>query len=67
MKLLQNDAGKTIISILLGLGFASMFRKVCEKNNCLVVKGPKIKKMDKYYRIDKTCYKYKPYPTECKN
>lgn len=66
MKLLQTDTGKTIVSIILGLGFASMFRQICEKNNCLVIKGPKIKKMDKYYRIDKTCYKYEPYPVECK-
>ena len=58
MRLFETDAGKTIVSIILGLGLASMFRKICNENNCLVIKGPKLKQMNKYYRIDKTCYKY---------
>tara|TARA_B100000902_G_C26739753_1_gene635523 strand:+ start:280 stop:483 length:204 start_codon:yes stop_codon:yes gene_type:complete len=66
MKVFKTDTGRKIISVILGLGFASMFRRICEKNNCLVIKGPKLKKMDKYYRIDKTCYKYEPYAVECK-
>tara|TARA_B110000259_G_scaffold49535_1_gene58100 strand:- start:5182 stop:5385 length:204 start_codon:yes stop_codon:yes gene_type:complete len=65
MKLLETENGKIIISVILGLGLASMFRKICNTNNCLVIKGPKLKEMNKYYRIDKTCYKYKPYPIEC--
>ena len=44
-----------------------MFRKVCNNNNCLVIKGPKIVEMDKYYKIDKKCYKYNPYPINCPN
>jgi len=64
-KLLKTDTGKNIISIILGLGLASMFRKVCKNNNCLIIKGPKSKDMNKYYRIDKKCYKYNPYPINC--
>ena len=65
MRLFETDAEKTIVSIILGLSLASMFRKICNENNCLVIKGPKLKQMNKYYRIDKTCYKYKPYPVDC--
>jgi hypothetical protein len=65
MKLFETENGKIIISVILGLGFASMFRRVCNQNNCLVIKGPKLKQMNKYYRIDKNCYKYKPYPVNC--
>ena len=66
-KLLNTDLGKNIISIILGLGFASMFRKICSKNDCLIIKGPKIKDMNKYYKIDKKCFKYNPYPINCEN
>lgn len=66
-KLLNTEVGQRIISIILGLGLASMFRKVCSNNNCLVIKGPKIVEMDKYYKIDKKCYKYNPYPINCPN
>jgi hypothetical protein len=66
-KLLNTEVGQRIVSIILGLGLASMFRKVCSNNNCLVIKGPKIVEMDKYYKIDKKCYKYNPYPINCPN
>ena len=52
-KLLNTDLGRKIISIILGLGFASMFRKVCESNSCLVIKGPKVKEMEKYIKLIK--------------
>ena len=66
-KLLNTEVGQRIVSIIIGLGLASMFRKVCSNNNCLVIKGPKIVEMDKYYKIDKKCYKYNPYPINCPN
>ena len=65
-KLFHTDLGRTFLSIILGFGLASMFRKVCNMNSCLIIKGPKIKEMDKYYKIDKKCYKYNPYPINCK-
>tara|TARA_B000000557_G_scaffold231308_1_gene204555 strand:- start:176 stop:388 length:213 start_codon:yes stop_codon:yes gene_type:complete len=66
-KLLNTDLGRNMISIILGLGLASMFRKVCNNNTCLVIKGPKTAEMNKYYKIDKKCYKYNPYPINCPN
>ena len=66
-KILNTEVGQRIVSIIIGLGLASMFRKVCSNNNCLVIKGPKIVEMDKYYKIDKKCYKYNPYPINCPN
>ena len=66
-RLVTSDFGIKLLSIILGLGLASIFRKVCSNNNCLVIKGPKIVEMDKYYKIDKKCYKYNPYPINCPN
>ena len=37
-KLLNTEVGQRIVSIILGLGLASIFRKVCSNNNCLVKK-----------------------------
>ena len=66
-KLLNTEVGQKIVSIILGLGLASMFRRICNNNTCLVIKGPKIVEMDKYYKIDKKCYKYNQYPINCPN
>ena len=39
-RLLYSPLGRIIISILLGLGLATIFRKVCNDRNCLTFKGP---------------------------
>lgn len=67
-KFLDNHVGQIIISIILGFGLATVFRKVCKDNNCIVVTGPKISETNKYvYKIENDCYKYKPYVTPCKS
>ena len=45
-RLITGVFGRSIISILLGLGLATLFRKVCNDRNCLVFKAPKIDKID---------------------
>ena len=65
-KLDSNDIRMKIISIVLGLGFASFFRKVCNKETCRVIKGPDLKSVRKnMYKIDDKCYTYKPVATMC--
>lgn len=67
-KFLDNKMGQIIISIILGFGLATIFRKVCKDNNCIVITGPKISDTNKfYYKIDSECYKYSPYFTPCNN
>jgi hypothetical protein len=55
ISLFENDSGKKLASVILGLGFAAMFREICHKENCVIIKGPNSKKMkemeDTYYRI----------------
>lgn len=59
-------AGSRILSVILGLGLASLFRKVCSGDRCVVVKGPKLADVAKHtYRIDERCYVYKPVATTC--
>ena len=66
-KILDDPVGRIIVSILLGLGLASIFRKVCTGKSCVIVHGPPNKDVsDYYYKIDDDCFKYTPYETECK-
>jgi hypothetical protein len=57
--LLNSPMGKIFISILLGLGLATMFRTVCEGKNCIKFVGPVISEVDgKIYKHGEKCYKY---------
>ena len=40
-RLIYSNIGKYIISILLGLGLSTLFRKVCNERNCMVFKASK--------------------------
>ena len=65
-KLFYNDFGKFLISIILGLGLASLFRKSCKNRNCLIFKGPSIDKIqNKIYNHNNSCYKFNPESINC--
>ena len=67
-RLLNSDAGKIVISIVLGLGLASLFRKVCVDKNCITFSGYVISDVeDKTYKHGEDCYKYKAKPEKCDN
>ena len=58
-KLLHQPLGKFFISVLLGLGLASLFRKVCKDKNCIVFHGPETSEIDgKVFKHGSRCYKY---------
>jgi hypothetical protein len=64
--IMKTKAGSILISIILGVGIAALFRKVCNKESCIVIKGPKLKEVsDYYYKIKDDCYKYTPYVVDC--
>lgn len=65
-KLLDSKSGAIIISIILGLGLAALFRQACKDKQCIVIKGPSIDEVTNfYYKINDDCYKYTPVVTEC--
>ncbi len=65
-RLVNTELGRTFISILLGIGLASLFRKVCNDKNCIVFNGPIISEFDgKIYKYGEKCYKYSASPSEC--
>jgi len=58
-RLLNTDFGKILISILLGIGIACLFRSVCNEKNCIRFEGAVITDIDdKIYKHDEKCYKY---------
>ena len=65
-RLLDSSLGKILISILLGLGLASLFRKVCTEKYCIQFNGPVISEIDgKIQQYGDECYKYEMFPTKC--
>lgn len=57
--LLNSPMGKVFISILLGLGLATIFRATCKEKNCIRFAGPVLKDVDgKTYKHGAKCYKY---------
>jgi hypothetical protein len=65
-RLLNTELGHVFISILLGLGLATLFRKVCKDKNCIVFNGPVISEVDnKTFKHGDECYKYTISPTKC--
>jgi hypothetical protein len=64
--MMQTDVGAIIISVILGLGLAALFRRVCTGSGCIVISGPNPKEIEKYvYKVKDDCYKYTPYVTPC--
>jgi hypothetical protein len=65
-RLLYSKLGTTFISILLGLGLASIFRKVCVDRNCIQFSGPVVSDVEgKVFNHDNKCYSYTIHPTTC--
>jgi Icc-related predicted phosphoesterase len=65
-KFVHTKTGKTLMSIILGFGLASLFRKICKEKNCLLFYAPPIEELDdKIYKSNGRCVKYKPVATKC--
>jgi hypothetical protein len=65
-RLLNTETGIMFISILLGIGLATFFRKACEGKNCINFNGPLISEIDgKTYKYGEYCYKYKLSAGKC--
>jgi hypothetical protein len=65
-RLLNTEIGVIFISILLGIGLASFFRKACEGKNCINFNGPVVSEIDgKTYKYGEYCYQYKLEASHC--
>ena len=63
-RLLNTPTGRIFVSLLLGLGLATLFRKVCTEKNCMIFHGPVISEIDgKTFQFGESCYKYELVPS----
>ena len=67
-KFVRTNTGKYIMSIILGIGLASMFRRVCKDKNCSIYKAPPLDEVDdKIYKFNGKCYKFERINSKCDN
>ena len=65
-RLLNTEMGRVFISMLLGIGLATLFRRACNDKNCIVFNGPIHTDFEgKTYKYGEKCYKYSISPTKC--
>jgi hypothetical protein len=58
--------GQYIISFILGMGIASLFRKVCNDRNCLVFSAPDFDEVTKnIYTYGDKCYSFNKESVKC--
>jgi len=63
---LKSYEGRILMSIVLGLGLATLFRQVCKGKNCVVFHSPKISKVkDKIFKHEDKCYTYSLETSSC--
>ena len=65
-KFIQSDYGKLIISVILGFGLSTLFRKTCSDKQCMKFDGPPLDKIEgQTYKYDGACYRFKPNSVKC--
>jgi len=67
-KFLSTKTGKYIVSVLLGLGLATVFRNVCKNNECIIFNAPPLEEIqNKIFKQNNKCYKYDLVSVKCNN
>ena len=65
-RILYSPYSAVILSFLIGFGIASLFRKSCNKKNCLKFVAPTPQKVNnQIYKFDNNCYKFTPHSSTC--
>ena len=65
-KFVHSEIGRYLMSIILGLGLATFFRKMCNGKNCVISKAPPLEEIDdKIYKFDGKCYKLEKNAEKC--
>lgn len=65
--LFYTDNGQIVVSCIIGLGIAFMFKRVCA-DNCTIYRAPLISEIEgKKFKLEDTCYQYSPIIVDCDN
>ena len=65
--MIDNKRIKIIISVVIGLGIASLFKRTCEGRNCIILKQVEDKHFieNNNYKFGNDCYKFNSVETNC--
>ena len=65
-KLLYSKYSKYLISIILGLGIATIFSRGCQGKSCVIMRAPNSNQVEKHiWGIGDNCYKFRAKVEEC--
>jgi hypothetical protein len=65
-KFVHSTTGRYMMSILLGIGLATIFRETCVGANCVTYNAPPIEELDEQtYKFDGKCYKMEQNSVNC--
>ena len=68
IELMKTSNGKTIVSIILALGLASILKMSFNNANMVIINGPPLDRTDgKIFSFDNKCYNYKTIISSCEN
>ena len=63
-KLVNSEGGIAVISIMLGLGMAGLFKMSCDSRSCIVYKGPDFSEK-RQIKTNNKCYSVSEEFVEC--
>lgn len=65
-KFVHSVTGRYIMSIILGLGLATLFREVCVGKDCTSYNAPPVEEIDEQtYKFDDSCFKMEKNAVKC--
>lgn len=65
-RLIYSDVGRIVISVILGLGLATLFRRVCKERDCLVFHAPEMNKIKgQVFKFKDKCYQFEEEIEKC--
>lgn len=63
---LDSETGQIMLSIILGLGLAALFQRVCNEEKCMIYKSPDEKLiLGRVFTQNGKCYKYERQVVNC--
>ena len=63
-QMLKSDRGVFLFSIILGLGFAGLFKMSCDSRSCLIYKAPDLNSK-KQVKVNEQCYDVSEEMVDC--
>jgi len=65
-RIFHTESGRIIVSVLLGLGLSTLFRKKCIGRNCIDFVAPTLEDIKKKaYKYGNKCFKYEMESNKC--